>query len=64
MLLEGEVERIRIDAHVADAYHAKYDFRPDPDDANGVWYALRPKHAHAWLEREYPKTATRFDFGD
>ena len=61
-MLEGDVERIRIDVKVADEYKAKYGYRPDPDDADGVWYALRPRRAHAWLETDYPNTATRFDF--
>ena len=62
VMLEGEVELIRIDAIVADVYKAKYGFRPDPDDANGVWYVLRPRLAHAWREADFPNTATRFDF--
>jgi len=37
-------------------------YRPDVADAEGLWYTLRPRIAYAWLERDYPKTATRFTF--
>ncbi len=60
VILEGEIERAPIDDPIADAYDAKYGFRPDP--RAGAWYWLRPKRAHTWLEHDYPNTATRFDF--
>lgn len=63
VILEGEVERIEATEELADAFSAKYDWRPDlgADDSTR-WYRLRPKLAQAWLETDYPKTATRFDF--
>jgi len=37
--------------------------RPGEDQSAGeAWYELRPRMALAWTEREYPRTATRFDF--
>lgn len=60
VMLEGEIDRVPIDDVFADAYKAKYEFRPDPNV--GPWYALRPQRAHAWLESDFPNTATRFDF--
>jgi PPOX class probable F420-dependent enzyme len=63
VLLEGVVEASQIDARLADAYQAKYGFRPDPDDPNGLWFSLRPRVAYAWLERDYPETATRYEWG-
>ena len=59
VVLDGEIDRVPIDGSVADAYEAKYGFRPGTE---GEWYSLRPKRAFAWLESDYPRTATRFDF--
>jgi PPOX class probable F420-dependent enzyme len=59
VILEGVVETIALEAHMADAYEAKYDYRPGGE---GDWYALRPRVALAWLESDYPRTATRFSF--
>jgi hypothetical protein len=59
VILQGEVERYELQDSIADAYEAKYDYRPEPGEG---WLTLRPRRALAWLEREYPKTATRFDF--
>jgi PPOX class probable F420-dependent enzyme len=63
VMLEGEVERVTLDAAGADAYGEKYGFRPDPSDASGFWVRLRPRVAYAWREEDYPKSATRFAFG-
>ncbi len=62
VILEGEVVRITLDDALADAYEAKYAFRPEPG-ADGLWYRLVPRRGYAWLEEGYPRTATRFDFG-
>ena len=59
VILEGEVERLELDDRLADAYEAKYDYRPGGE---GDWFSLRPRVAYAWLEREYPGSATRFSF--
>jgi PPOX class probable F420-dependent enzyme len=62
VVLEGEAEEIAFDEGMADAYEAKYDYRPGPDSPEGLWYRLRPSVAYAWTERDFPKTATRFSF--
>jgi PPOX class probable F420-dependent enzyme len=59
VILEGEVEVTGLDDRMADAYEAKYDYRPGGE---GDWFALRPRVAYAWLERDYPRSATRFTF--
>jgi hypothetical protein len=59
VILEGSIERGPIDDRIADVYKAKYDFRPEPGEG---WFWLRPSVALAWLENDYPKTATRFTF--
>lgn len=63
VILEGSVEPTSVDERVADAYEAKYAWRPETSDGEtGGWYRLRPRVAYAWLERDYPRTATRFTF--
>jgi Pyridoxamine 5'-phosphate oxidase len=63
VILEGEVETIEATDEIADAFGPKYDWRPDVGgDDSTRWYRLRPRLAQAWLETDYPKTATRFDF--
>jgi pyridoxine/pyridoxamine 5'-phosphate oxidase len=63
VILEGDVETVEATEEIADAFKAKYDWRPDVGaDDSTRWYRLRPKLAQAWLETDYPKTATRFDF--
>jgi pyridoxine/pyridoxamine 5'-phosphate oxidase len=59
VILEGEVETIALDEHMADLYEAKYEYRPRGE---GEWYSLRPRVAYAWRESDYPRTATRFAF--
>lgn len=60
VILEGAVEEIALTPELADAYEAKYAFRPEPD--LGVWYRLRPRVAQTWLERDFAQTATRWVF--
>jgi hypothetical protein len=59
VILEGSIERGPIDDRIADIYKTKYDFRPEPGEG---WFWLRPAVALAWLESDYPNTATRFTF--
>ena len=66
VILEGVVEVI-IDrallVQVGKAYALKYPpFDPVGDGTPGLWYALRPRSALAWLEHDFPNTATRWDF--
>ncbi|MGH3081347.1 MAG: pyridoxamine 5'-phosphate oxidase family protein [Gaiellaceae bacterium] len=58
VILQGEAEVKEVDESVLDAYEAKYGYRPP----NTKLFRLRPTRALAWLEADYPKTATRFDF--
>jgi hypothetical protein len=63
VILEGEVETFALDDRVADAYAAKYQWRPEPSESDGGgWFRLSPSVAFAWTEQDYPGTATRFDF--
>jgi general stress protein 26 len=66
VILEGEVEEVHdraafeaIDA----AYRAKYDMGvSEAGDDGAVWYVVRPRTAHAWLEEDFLNTATRWRF--
>ncbi len=63
IIFEGTAEQVAgvsLPAEFVDAYDAKYGFRPAPDSATQPVYALRPRVAHAWLERDFPNTATRW----
>jgi hypothetical protein len=61
VIFEGMAEEADRGLHVrlAEAFSAKYPFEPDPDDM-GLVFALRPRRAYAWRERDYPTSATRF----
>ena len=65
VILEGRVEEVRDLAALglyADEYHKKYGFRPDPADPGSRTYRLQPRVAFAWLESDFPRTATRWTF--
>jgi PPOX class probable F420-dependent enzyme len=65
VVLEGEVERpgdqdgLR---RFADTYEQKYAYRLQPTGEEHGIYVLRPRVAHTWTEKEYPRTATRWVF--
>lgn len=46
----------------ADAYQAKYNFRPSIDNPSTPVFALRPRTVLSWTEADYPGTATRWVF--
>ena len=60
VILRGEIAREDLPADAVDAYETKYAYRPTVTEG---WFVLRPRSAVAWVELDYPKTATRFDFG-
>jgi nitroimidazol reductase NimA-like FMN-containing flavoprotein (pyridoxamine 5'-phosphate oxidase superfamily) len=65
VILEGvavEVTDPMLLAEFTEAYEAKYQFRPDPNEPANVTYALRPRVAFAWLEKDFPGGATRWEF--
>jgi nitroimidazol reductase NimA-like FMN-containing flavoprotein (pyridoxamine 5'-phosphate oxidase superfamily) len=67
VILEGIAEE-ESDAAVltrfADAYEAKYHWRPGTDTAHGLTYALRPRVAFTWRERDFPQSVTRWRFAE
>jgi hypothetical protein len=66
VIIEGVAEEVADRASLAAvdaAYRAKYGMGAGGASDNGaVWYALRPEVAYAWLESDFPNTATRWRF--
>ncbi|MBC8171311.1 MAG: pyridoxamine 5'-phosphate oxidase family protein [Anaerolineae bacterium] len=69
VILEGTIVEVQgvektVLTRIADAYGVKYaPFRPDFDsDKPGLLLTLKPRTALTWLERDFPKTATRWHF--
>ena len=66
VILEGEVEQVRDRASfdaINVAYRTKYGMGVAEAGGEGaVWYVVRPKKAHAWLENDFPNTATRWRY--
>jgi hypothetical protein len=55
----AELGRMAVD------YKAKYAIPVDPDNPDaGVYYVVKPRTVLAWLESDFPRTATRWDFSD
>lgn len=65
VILAGTPERIACRSvleRFTAAYDTKYQFRPDIDNPDYAFYRLRARTALAWLERDFPNTATRWRF--
>lgn len=67
VIFEGRVEEVKDVAllrRMAEVYGAKYPgFTPSPEEEpQNVYYALRPRVAFGWLERDYTNSATRWQF--
>ncbi len=67
VILEGtacEITDSELLTRFADAYETKYQM-PGTDGSSPI-YELRPRVVHAWLEKDFPRTATswRFDRDD
>ena len=66
VIIEGEVEEVRDRASfdaIDVAYRTKYGMGvAEAGEKGAVWYVVRPKKAHAWLENDFPNTATRWRY--
>ena len=62
VILEGTAERVSPSAEVVRAYETKYGVSSS-DISDDAAYRLRPTKALAWLESDFPKTATRWRLG-
>ncbi len=62
VMIEGEVEPVEDDALLVELdglYFRKYGFHLDA----GLTYRVTPTAAFAWLEKDFPGTATKWAFG-
>jgi pyridoxine/pyridoxamine 5'-phosphate oxidase len=65
VILEGTAEELTeqtLPAGYADAYEAKYRFRPNTSDPADATYAVRPHVAFTWLEANFVESAARWRF--
>lgn len=62
--LAETVAREPLQAKITQVYVDKYDLDPSLDEADAVQYRLRPHKVMAWLERDFPLTATCWLFDD
>jgi Pyridoxamine 5'-phosphate oxidase len=65
VVVEGLAQRVTDSAElrrIAELYSAKYDFEFDPSNPDYPVFRVRPRIAYAWLERDFPSTATRYAF--
>jgi PPOX class probable F420-dependent enzyme len=65
VVVEGLAERVTDGVElrvIAELYSAKYDFAFDPTNPDYPVFRVRPRVAYAWLERDFPGTATRYAF--
>jgi len=68
VIVEGRAEKIiEMDAdlyqRIAASYTPKYDgFAPNSPSVNEPLYAIHPQVVLAWLENDFPRTATRWRF--
>jgi general stress protein 26 len=65
VIVEGTAELVHdadLTRRVNDVYEPKYGWRVDGPEGSRL-YAVRPRRAYAWAERDYTESATQFDFG-
>jgi general stress protein 26 len=58
VILHGHADLAEVKDSILDAYEEKYEYRPPSKSL----FRVRPTRALAWLEADFPRTATRFDF--
>ena len=67
VILEGIAKEVRdatVLGHFAEAYEVKYGFRPDTTGISSSVYCFRPEFSYAWRETDFPRSATRWSFGE
>ena len=62
VLLEGRVERVKLNKAIDDAYNAKYKMRLSTFPGDAAVYSLKPKVVLAWREKDFPTSGTRWQF--
>jgi hypothetical protein len=62
VVLEGKVEKIKLSKRIDEAYNAKYKMRLSSFPGPAAIYSLKPKVVLAWREKDFPVSATRWEF--
>lgn len=66
VVIEGAAVRVTDEAElrqIGELYSAKYDYPFDPTGPGDYpVFRVKPRVAYAWLERDFPGTATRYVF--
>lgn len=66
VIIEGVAEDLPPDSSIlsrfVNSYEKKYDFRLDIENSAYGVYRVRPNAAYAWLEKNFPDSATRWLF--
>jgi uncharacterized pyridoxamine 5'-phosphate oxidase family protein len=67
VMIEGVLQRVtdsELLTRFADAYDVKYGIRVDTDNPSFAFFVLQPLVAHAWMEHNFPESATRWVLGE
>lgn len=66
VIVEGVADRLPSSepflSRLVDSYEKKYGFRLDTNSSSYGVYRVKPRAAYAWLEKNFPKSATRWIF--
>ena len=62
VILEGDAVRSECPDRVREAYETKYAYRLEPGNSDTPLFAVRPRVAQTWRERDFPKSAVRWMF--
>jgi pyridoxine/pyridoxamine 5'-phosphate oxidase len=66
VIIEGSAERIRLKGasleEFAKSYEKKYDIKVDFGNPDFAVYEVRPRTVYAWMEKDFPVSATRWKF--
>lgn len=62
VILEGDAVRSECPDRVREAYETKYAYRLEPGNSDTPLFAVRPRVAQTWRERDFPKSAVRWVF--
>ena len=63
VIMEGEVEIVKLDKKIDTAYHAKYKMHLIGFPLPMVIFRLRPKTVLAWREKDFGTSATKWKLG-
>jgi len=62
VILEGLIDKTKLNSRIDDAYNAKYKMRLSDFPGPVSIYSLRPKKVMAWREKDFVTSATKWQF--